>query len=1224
MKVVRTTALILTLGFFLLGSLAQDRQPELYVQSGHSEVVYSIDFSFDGNYLVSASESGVILWDLNTGLPLRRFGKASDSPSTTKDGNIWFSNSLRSLETGDVLKTQRLQGPTAVTPDGKALGFNYRQNRDINVVDLAGNQIKLIPVDEKFSARILAVSGDGRVVAGASTAAAGSDSKIRVWEISSGKLLGNVEGHSRAAKSIALSKDGKLLASCLDYEAVIWEIDTKRSRKIQLAYECTALSFAPNGSILAISQSQNYPGGVDAALQLVNVQDGKTIQTLKSNLPSLALKYSHDGKLLAVGSGNGISVIDTTTYQRVRELESTARNTSSMSVSHNGSSLAVGNDAGLISLWDLQSNKEPLFLQSGIPYKVQNLSFDPGSNLLLSGGSYIPNDGETPQLKGRFDVWNVSSGQNICKFDNEQIANSEFSFNADGKSILAKRDDPAFSAPHIISSWHVYDCAKQLTVPEKLVATLNFENALNDAMIHSPAGDILVVAKTGRLGDGEQNFEIRKLELWNIASGEKMRELSGSTLPFGGTNLESSDFTFSPNGKKLIGVFEAAHLGVAPDSDVMRVKIWDLESTEQEISFKGHFNPVRVAMSPDENHLAVLAEVFENNAQKQVLIIRHVSSGRDVRILEGEKLSGWDFLSFSADNRFLFVKGGNGEVNLIDVAGGRLIARLVTLDGGNWLVITPEGLFDGTPAAFKRLIWRFDNNTFNYAPVEAFFKEFYRPGLLQEIMSGKPLDLTKSNLATVDIRQPEVKILSVDGRKSEPGSFGQTPTVSGKISQREIDVAIEAVDNVDKGRRPEHKPSSGAQDLRLFRGGSLVKHWRGDVFAKDSTCEIPSAKPNEARRAVCKVTVAMTAGDNELTAYAFNEQNVKSNDSTMKVAGADVLKRKGKLWVLAIGVNEYANKDHNLKYAVPDAVDFGAELRKRQVDLNNYDTPDVIQLVDRDATKRNILLVLDRFAGRGNVDASSGLSAELIKKLAAIEKVQPEDAVVIYFAGHGTAAKDRFYLIPHEGFPKAATGDQERVAYLYNNSVSDLELEEALRDVDAGRMIMVIDACNSGQALEAEEKRRGPMNSRGLAQLAYEKGMLILTAAQSYQAALEVARTPQGKKIEHGLLTYSLLEGLSTKAADADGNRYVIDREWLNYAVQQVPQMQLEAMRARDAEIAQGVRGPKIFFANNDNKNLPPEKRGLQTPRVFYRRESSATPLVVSLQNGSGAAALPR
>ena len=36
------------------------------------------------------------------------------------------------------------------------------------------------------------------------------------------------------------------------------------------------------------------------------------------------------------------------------------------------------------------------------------------------------------------------------------------------------------------------------------------------------------------------------------------------------------------------------------------------------------------------------------------------------------------------------------------------------------------------------------------------------------------------------------------------------------------------------------------------------------------------------------------------------------------------------------------------------------------------------------------------------------------------------------------------------------------------------------------------------------------MNSKGLAQLAYEKGMYILTAAQSYQAALEAAQFGHG------------------------------------------------------------------------------------------------------------------
>ena len=76
-------------------------------------------------------------------------------------------------------------------------------------------------------------------------------------------------------------------------------------------------------------------------------------------------------------------------------------------------------------------------------------------------------------------------------------------------------------------------------------------------------------------------------------------------------------------------------------------------------------------------------------------------------------------------------------------------------------------------------------------------------------------------------------------------------------------------------------------------------------------------------------------------------------------------------------------------------------------------------------------------------------------------------------------------------------------------------------------MLFVIDACNSGQALEAEEKRRGPMNSKGLAQLAYEKGMYILTAAQSLHEAKEATQ------LGHGLLTYSLVEeGLKQTLAD--------------------------------------------------------------------------------------------
>src|SRR5207249_4471997 len=180
---------------------------------------------------------------------------------------------------------------------------------------------------------------------------------------------------------------------------------------------------------------------------------------------------------------------------------------------------------------------------------------------------------------------------------------------------------------------------------------------------------------------------------------------------------------------------------------------------------------------------------------------------------------------------------------------------------------------------------------------------------------------------------------------------------------------------------------------------------------------------------------------------------------------------------------------------------------------------------------------------------------------------QPEDAVIIYYAGHGTAQGQHFYLIPHDlGYKGSRTElDQAGLTTILSHSISDIDIEEALQGLDAAHMLMVIDACNSGQALEAEEKRRGPMNSKGLAQLAYEKGMYILTAAQSYQAALEA------EQLGHGYLTFALVEeGLKTAAADVqpkDGS--VVVREWFDYATDRVPKMQEAKMRdTRNLKVA--------------------------------------------------------
>ena len=395
--------------------------------------------------------------------------------------------------------------------------------------------------------------------------------------------------------------------------------------------------------------------------------------------------------------------------------------------------------------------------------------------------------------------------------------------------------------------------------------------------------------------------------------------------------------------------------------------------------------------------------------------------------------------------------------------------------------------------------------------------------------------------------------------------------MSSRLVTVTIDVAEAAADAT-------HSSGGGAHDVRVFRNGTLVKLWTGDVL-------------QGRQRVTLEAPVTMVAGDNHLTAYAFNRENVKSADASVDVIGGAALARKGTAYVLAVGVNQYANAEYNLKFAGADATAFGSELQAQQLKLDRFQRVEIVQLLDGDATKANLLLALRRLS------TDVALPPNVPNALSRLARAEPEDAVIIFFAGHGTAKGARFYLVPHDLGHDGPRGrvDARAIETILAHSVSDLELEGAVQELDARELVLVIDACNSGQALEAEERRRGPMNSKGLAQLAYEKGMYILTAAQSYQAALETSQ------LGHGYLTFTLVEeGL--KRGMAGGGRKDGDisvRDWFDYARLRVPELQQDSDEAR------------LLLALDDDPANRDSVRNLQRPRAFYRREIEAVPAII-------------
>jgi uncharacterized caspase-like protein len=701
----------------------------------------------------------------------------------------------------------------------------------------------------------------------------------------------------------------------------------------------------------------------------------------------------------------------------------------------------------------------------------------------------------------------------------------------------------------------VFEAASGRQLQEITVAGGGFINDLiGDTAISSSS---LAFSPDGRVLASSVGFSA-PISLRDISTGQELRSLRAAN------SVGVCALGWSSDSQKLA----SAHWGmkrnmIAPDSAdnfsfedmTFSVKVWDAKSGSELHTLAGHNNFVsRLSFSRDGRLLA-------SGGTDSTIKIWDLAAGRELRTLRGHTGS-ISALDFSADGRFVVSGSEDGSTRLWNTQSGELLATMVSLNNGDdWLVATPDGLFDGSPGGWNQILWRFSPNTYDVSPVEIFFNEYYHPGLLGDILAGKKIAAV-ADISQKDRRQPRLSI--------EPGD-GQGPNTSNRTLKVKINIT---------------EAPAGAQDVRMFRNGSLVKVWRGDVLKGQQS-------------AVLETTISVIAGENRLTCYAFNRDNVKSSDATLAINGADSLKRPATLHLLAVGVNQYANAGYNLKYAVADARAFAEEVERQQKKLAGFGQIEITTLFDKDATKANILHALRRLAG-SQAQPPAGAPAAL----ESIKPAEPEDAVVIFYAGHGTAQAQRFYLIPHDlGYTGARTDLNEAgLKSILSNSVSDLELEQACERIDAGHLVMVIDACNSGQALETEEKRRGPMNSKGLAQLAYEKGMYILTAAQSYQAAMEA------EQLGHGYLTYALVEeGLKSAAADdqpKDGR--VILREWLDYATNRVPRMQ-------ESKIKEG-RGLKhsVVFVEGEEKMEEVDKRSVQRPRVFYRREPESQPMVVA------------
>jgi len=1096
--------------------------PRLVIQRGHSADINAAAISPDGRLLLTgSSDHAACLWDMASGRELRCFvGHAEPvlAVAFSPDGRRALTASLDdTARLWDTATGERERGfvdpadsliAAAFSPDGRSvatgnnLGMTRLWDRE------TGAEIRQFQ-----GSRSIAFSPDGRFLA-----TGDRDGLARLWDVATGREAGrfviaeNAEDQSaRIVGAVAFSPDGRYLLAG-GRVAVLWDIASGQElRRLTGDWMwVSAVAFSPDGRRALIGEQRRTPLEPLRA-HLWDVTTGETLRRFTWRASSITgesegVAFSPDGRQIVTAGGTEAILWDVAAGREVRRFARQAAAVNGVALSPDGRHLLAAGDDGIARLWDLGAGR----VVGQLAHRSNSFSLIPNQEI---NAAVLSPDGRWAATAGNKEVllWDAATGRKLREWVWSDFGVHALAFSADGRWLLAGGGDGA-------RLWE--------TATGALVRQFDSSFLMPVwAVALAPNGELVA---TG----GSSIMDGREICLWQIATGEKLRCLDVSSV--------SGDKTFGKLGEwgvpELVFSPDSRSLAVGHGKDLTgyaatSVKLFDV-ATGESLQTLHHGSPISfVGFSADGRLL--LAGGEDGKAY-----FWNVETGQEQRRLEGHSAAVTG-IAQAPDGRWVATAGKDGITRFWDVASGRELCRLIAFADGNWAAVDPEGRFDTNALDGVGLHWIMPDDPLTPLPLEVFMRDYYEPRLLPRALAGKKLAPVR-DLRNLNRVQPRVSIARVEPDTADAVKI--TVEVAGDTREFERDGAKIAM-------------TTGVRDLRLFRDGQLVGYVDGEIPLDPAT-----------GRATRSFAVALPALPRdaeasrkiEFAAYAFNDDRVKSATARATYATPAIPEpRRGRVYLINVGVDAHDNPAWDLRFAVNDARRLQRALAEQFGQGGDYveavavpllaehAAPDQMPSAARQATKPALQAVLAALAGRS-------APAEVLAAVPGADRltrVRPEDLVVLSISGHGyTDDRGDFYFLLADTGP----GDGRQIDdTLRLRSLSSAELAGWLRDVDAGELVLIVDACQAAATVESADFKPGPMGSRGLGQLAYDKGIRVLAASQADTVALESDR------LQQGLLSYALVrDGLLARRADFDpSDQKITLPEWLRYGVVRVPEL---------------------------------------------------------------------